>query len=55
MKKLPASQKVEYFELLFVRLLHTLGHHPDFSTGHEDLLDLARYVVESLGLCKVEH
>jgi len=35
---------VEYFELLFVRLLHTLAHHPDFSTGREDLLDLAKCV-----------
>lgn len=38
------QQRVEYFELLFVRLLHILAHHPDFSTEHEDLLDLAKYV-----------
>ncbi|KAJ3576722.1 hypothetical protein NP233_g231 [Leucocoprinus birnbaumii] len=44
LKKLPAAQRVEYFELLFVRLLHTLAHHPDFSTEHEDLLDLAKYI-----------
>ncbi|KAF5351176.1 hypothetical protein D9756_008405 [Leucocoprinus leucothites] len=44
LKKLPPAQRVEYFELLFIRLLHTLAHHPDFSTGHEDLLDLAKYI-----------
>jgi len=41
---------VEYFELLFVRLLHTLAHHPDFSTGHEDLLDLAKCVIVPFSL-----
>ncbi len=47
MKKLNSQQRVEYFELLLVRLLHTLAHHPDFSTAHEDLLDLSKYVVLS--------
>ncbi|XP_006463974.1 hypothetical protein AGABI2DRAFT_225984, partial [Agaricus bisporus var. bisporus H97] len=44
LKKLNPQQRVEYFELLFVRLLHILAHHPDFSTEHEDLLDLAKYI-----------
>lgn len=48
LKKLNPQQRVEYFELLFVRLLHTLAHHPDFSTEHEDLLDLAKYAFSFL-------
>ncbi|KAF9443853.1 ARM repeat-containing protein [Macrolepiota fuliginosa MF-IS2] len=50
LRKLSPAQRVEYFELMFVRLLHTLAHHPDFGTEHDDLLDLAKYLKFYLGL-----
>jgi hypothetical protein len=34
--------KLEHLELIFVRLLHTLAHHPDFAVSHEQLPDMAR-------------
>ncbi|KAH6900864.1 cohesin-associated protein Pds5 [Coprinopsis sp. MPI-PUGE-AT-0042] len=43
-RKLPAQVRVESLELVFIRLLHLLAHHPDFSTQHDDLLDIAKYI-----------
>jgi sister-chromatid-cohesion protein PDS5 len=34
--------KVEHLEMIFIRLLHLLAHHPDFATTHDDLLDIAK-------------
>jgi sister-chromatid-cohesion protein PDS5 len=34
--------RLEIFELLFIRLLHFLAHHPDFATTQEELMELAR-------------
>lgn len=36
--------RVENLEIVFVRLLHLLAHHPDFGTSQEELLDMATYV-----------
>lgn len=36
--------KVECFEVAFIRLLHLLAHHPDFSNAHEDLVDFSKWV-----------
>ncbi|PFH47385.1 hypothetical protein AMATHDRAFT_152196 [Amanita thiersii Skay4041] len=44
LKKLPAGLRVEHLEMMFIRLLHLLAHHPDFSPTPEDLMDIARYV-----------
>lgn len=41
-RSLPATVKTEYFEVLFVRLLHTLAHHPDYSLEETELPDIAR-------------
>jgi sister chromatid cohesion protein PDS5 len=41
-RKLPAQVRVDSLELVFIRLLHLLAHHPDFSTQHDDLLDIAK-------------
>lgn len=38
------GQRAEHFELIFIRLLHLLAHHPDFNTTHDDLLDVAKFV-----------
>ncbi|KAF6757823.1 cohesin-associated protein Pds5 [Ephemerocybe angulata] len=43
-KRLTPALRVEYLELIFIRLLHLLAHHPDFSTTHDDLLDIAKYL-----------
>lgn len=40
-----AETRLHHFELLLVRLLHLLAHHPDFSTDIEDLANFARYAV----------
>ncbi|THV07080.1 hypothetical protein K435DRAFT_772803 [Dendrothele bispora CBS 962.96] len=44
MKRLPAALRVQSIELIFVRLLHTLAHHPDFATTKDELVDIAKYV-----------
>lgn len=36
--------KVEHSEAIFIRFLHLLAHHPDFSVLHEQLLDMAKCV-----------
>lgn len=35
---------MEHLELIFIRLLHLLAHHPDFGTTKEELLDAAMYI-----------
>lgn len=35
---------MEHLELIFIRLLHLLAHHPDFGTSKEEILDAAIYV-----------
>jgi len=49
-KKLPAAFKMQHLELTFIRLLHLLAHHPDFSTSPEDMMDIAKYIVFYLDL-----
>jgi sister-chromatid-cohesion protein PDS5 len=41
---MPQALRVEHLELIFIRFLHLLAHHPDFSTAHEDLVDITKYV-----------
>ncbi|KZT28070.1 hypothetical protein NEOLEDRAFT_1130032 [Neolentinus lepideus HHB14362 ss-1] len=43
-RTLPTAVRLEHFELMFIRLLHLLAHHPDFATTHEALIDIARYI-----------
>ncbi|KAF8726601.1 hypothetical protein AX14_007667 [Amanita brunnescens Koide BX004] len=50
MKKLPAAFKIQHLEMTFIRLLHLLAHHPDFSTSPEDMMDIAKYIVFYLDL-----
>lgn len=38
----PLAARVELFEIIFIRLLHLLAHHPDFSTAHENLQEMAK-------------
>ena len=40
--------RVEHLELIFIRLLHLLAHHPDFGTTKEELLDAAMYVISCI-------
>ncbi|EIW77089.1 cohesin-associated protein Pds5 [Coniophora puteana RWD-64-598 SS2] len=49
-RSLPPSAKVESLELIFIRLLHLLAHHPDFSLEHENLQEMAKYIEYYLGL-----
>jgi sister-chromatid-cohesion protein PDS5 len=37
----PIAIKVEHFEIIFIRLLHLLAHHPDFGMEQDELLDMA--------------
>ncbi|KDQ22406.1 hypothetical protein PLEOSDRAFT_171792 [Pleurotus ostreatus PC15] len=43
-KKLPPALKVEHFELIFIRLLHLLAHHPDYDTSNDGLLDMGKHI-----------
>lgn len=36
------AARVEHLEVIFIRLLHLLAHHPDFSTAHENTQDMAK-------------
>lgn len=38
----PVAARVELFEIIFIRLLQLLAHHPDFSTAHENLQEMAK-------------
>lgn len=37
-----AAARVDHLEVIFIRLLHLLAHHPDFSIAHENLQDMAK-------------
>ncbi|TFK20656.1 cohesin-associated protein Pds5 [Coprinopsis marcescibilis] len=43
-QKMALAVRIEHLDSIFIRLLHLLAHHPDFSTAHDDLLDIAKYV-----------
>ncbi|CAE6505628.1 unnamed protein product [Rhizoctonia solani] len=36
--------RVQHFDMLFIRLLHLLAHHPDFAVTTEGLQDMAKYI-----------
>ncbi|KAJ7695426.1 cohesin-associated protein Pds5 [Mycena rosella] len=38
------AKRVQNMEMMFIRLLHLLAHHPDFATSQEELLDIAKYI-----------
>ncbi|CAE6450661.1 unnamed protein product, partial [Rhizoctonia solani] len=35
---------LQHFDMLFIRLLHLLAHHPDFTVTTEGLQDMAKYI-----------
>ncbi|KAF8675027.1 Cohesin-associated protein pds5 [Rhizoctonia solani] len=39
-----AKLRVQHFDMLFIRLLHLLAHHPDFTVTTEGLQDMAKYI-----------
>ncbi|KAG1858786.1 armadillo-type protein [Suillus subalutaceus] len=43
-RNISATAKVDLFEIIFIRLLHLLAHHPDFSNAHENLQEMAKYI-----------
>ncbi|CAE6457598.1 unnamed protein product [Rhizoctonia solani] len=49
MRRLPLGEliqqlRVQHFDMLFIRLLHLLAHHPDFAVTTEGLQDIAKYI-----------
>ncbi|CAE6427478.1 unnamed protein product [Rhizoctonia solani] len=44
MRRLPFELRVQHFDMLFIRLLHLLAHHPDFAVTTEGLQDMAKYI-----------
>ncbi|KAG9311776.1 armadillo-type protein [Chiua virens] len=44
MRSIQPAARVEHLEIIFIRLLHLLAHHPDFATAHENMQDMAKYV-----------
>ncbi|RDB27480.1 Sister chromatid cohesion protein pds5 [Hypsizygus marmoreus] len=50
LKKMRPNVRSENLEIIFIRLLHLLAHHPDFNKNHEDLLDIAKYIQFYLSL-----
>lgn len=45
------AKRVQHMELMFLRLLHLLAHHPDFATSQEEMLDMAKFVRTITILC----
>ncbi|KAF5318692.1 hypothetical protein D9619_010650 [Psilocybe cf. subviscida] len=43
-RRMSPAVRMENLELIFIRLLHILAHHPDFGTSKEDLMDMANYI-----------
>ncbi|KAI0938430.1 hypothetical protein AcW1_001836 [Taiwanofungus camphoratus] len=44
LRSMPRAIRLANFEMIFVRLLHLLAHHPDFSVAEENLPDIAKYI-----------
>ncbi|KAJ7057785.1 armadillo-type protein [Mycena amicta] len=42
--KLPTPKRVQLMEMMFIRLLHLLAHHPDFGTAEDEMHDIAKYI-----------
>ncbi|KAI0047729.1 cohesin-associated protein Pds5 [Auriscalpium vulgare] len=40
----PPAMRVNNFEMIFVRLLHLLAHHPDFSLTPASIPEMAKYI-----------
>jgi len=44
LRSMPKQLRMEHFEMIFLRLLHLLAHHPDFALTEEALPDIAKYI-----------
>ncbi|TFY67169.1 hypothetical protein EVJ58_g1799 [Rhodofomes roseus] len=44
LRSIPKVFRLQQFEVVFIRLLHLVAHHPDFAVNAETLPDLAKYV-----------
>ncbi|TFY68468.1 hypothetical protein EVG20_g3547 [Dentipellis fragilis] len=40
----PPAMRLARFEMIFVRFLHLLAHHPDFALTQDSLPDMAKYI-----------
>ncbi|KAI5121999.1 hypothetical protein M0805_001831 [Coniferiporia weirii] len=40
----PPDIKLTHWEMIFIRLLHALAHHPDFGLEESQILDIAKYI-----------
>ncbi|KAH9932198.1 armadillo-type protein [Fomitopsis serialis] len=43
LRSMPKAFRLQQFEIIFIRLLHLVAHHPDFAVNSETLPDLAKY------------
>ncbi|KIK94536.1 hypothetical protein PAXRUDRAFT_827895 [Paxillus rubicundulus Ve08.2h10] len=44
LKSLTPAARVDQLEIIFIRLLHLLAHHPDFATAQENMQEMAKYI-----------
>ncbi|KAF7323824.1 hypothetical protein MKEN_00603700 [Mycena kentingensis (nom. inval.)] len=44
MHKLRPDKRVQSIEMMFIRLLHLLAHHPDFGQEVDEMVDIAKYI-----------
>ncbi|KAF7349279.1 Sister chromatid cohesion protein pds5 [Mycena sanguinolenta] len=42
MRNFVPAKRVQYMEMMFIRLLHLLAHHPDFAVSEEEMRDIAK-------------
>ncbi|KAI0689173.1 armadillo-type protein [Cytidiella melzeri] len=44
LRSMPKQMRLDTFEMIFIRLLHLLAHHPDFAITEDALPDIAKYI-----------
>ena len=47
---LAVAKRVQYMEMMLIRLLHLLADHPDFAISEEEMQDIAKYIQFYLSL-----
>ncbi|KAJ6486929.1 armadillo-type protein [Mycena sanguinolenta] len=50
MRSFVPAKRVQCMEMMFIRLLHLLAHHPDFAVSEEEMQDIAKYIQFYLSL-----
>ncbi|EJD05552.1 uncharacterized protein FOMMEDRAFT_132048 [Fomitiporia mediterranea MF3/22] len=50
LRKAPSGVRLSNWEMIFIRLLHVIAHHPDFGSEESQVFETAKYIQEYLSL-----